>query len=74
MWIWIKRNQRMLYFSGLAALVVAAHIRLLTSDDVPFETALRLTTTNAAIWAVLIVPALFFWWNARLVRRRQGED
>ena len=51
---------RRTYFIVLALLLVGAHIAMLTSDRMPFETALRLTPVNAGIWAVIILPLIWF--------------
>lgn len=51
---------RRAYFIALAVLVVGAHIAMLTSDRMPFETALRLTLVNAGIWVCILAPLIWF--------------
>lgn len=41
----------------LLILIIAAHIALWLSDT-PFDAKLRLTLLNAAVWAVILLPAV----------------
>jgi len=41
----------------MVALVVGGHVALWMSDRMPAEEKLRLTLMNAAIWAVVLLPA-----------------
>lgn len=54
---------------GTLVLVVAGHLGLWLSPRVPPEAALRLTLTNAAIWAVVVLPAIGVALWARAHRR-----
>ncbi|MGB0499409.1 MAG: phenylalanyl-tRNA synthetase subunit beta [Rubricella sp.] len=62
------KRWRNLYFVALALLVVGAHVALLRSDRIADDIAIRLTLTNAAIWAVIVIPAIYLTWRSR--RRR----
>ena len=41
----------------LVSVIVAGHVALWLSDQ-PFDTKLRLTLINAAVWAVILLPAV----------------
>ncbi|MEL6583428.1 MAG: phenylalanyl-tRNA synthetase subunit beta [Pseudomonadota bacterium] len=71
---WLRQHWQKVYWAAIAALVIGAHVALLSSPDVPNDIALRLTTTNAMIWAVLIVPALFLTWRVAQIRKRRSKD
>ena len=60
----------------LLAAIVAGHVALWLSPRVPPDEALRLTLTNAAIWSVVLLPALgvTMWARAHSVRSRTKED
>lgn len=53
----------------LVTLIVAAHVALWQSDA-PHEAKLRLTLLNAAVWAVILLPALGvgMWLRAHRMR------
>lgn len=60
----------------LLAAIVGGHVAMWLSPRVPPEEALRLTLTNAAIWAVVLLPALgvHMWARAhRCDARRDGD-
>lgn len=42
----------------LLVAIVAAHIALWISPDVPTEAKRRLTIINASVWAVILLPAI----------------
>jgi len=66
----------------LIAVIVAGHIAMWLSPNTTPEQALRLTLTNAAIWSVVLLPALGvgMWARAHKARpqprtdRAGGED
>ena len=53
----------------LFAAIVGGHVALWLSPRVSPDEALRLTLTNAAIWAVVLLPALGVTMWARAHRR-----
>ncbi|RBI86388.1 phenylalanyl-tRNA synthetase subunit beta [Rhodosalinus halophilus] len=64
---------RILFALVVAALVVAGHVGLWTSDRVPAELKADLTRINATAWAVVLMPAgaVALW---RRAQRRRGRE
>ncbi len=58
----------------LLAAIFAGHVALWLSPRVPPDEALRLTLTNAAIWSVVLLPALGVTMWARAHRRGRPDD
>lgn len=57
----------------LLAAIVGGHVAMWLSPRTTAEEALRLTLTNAGIWAVVLLPAIGVSMWAR-AHRRQAED
>jgi len=60
----------------LLAAIVAGHVALWLSPRTEPEAALRLTLVNAAIWAVVLLPALGVrqWAKARARLRAEARE
>jgi hypothetical protein len=60
----------------LLAAIVAGHVALWLSPRTEPEAALRLTLVNAAIWAVVLLPALGVrqWAKARTRLRAEARE
>ena len=58
----------------LLAAIVGGHVALWLSPRVPPDEALRLTLTNAAIWSVVLLPALGVSMWARAHRRAREDE
>ncbi|MEM0937613.1 MAG: phenylalanyl-tRNA synthetase subunit beta [Pseudomonadota bacterium] len=57
----------------LIAIIVAGHVAMWLSPNVTQDQALRLTLTNAGIWAVVLLPALGVGMWAKTHRRLRRE-
>ncbi len=57
----------------LISVIVGAHIAMWLSPNTTPEAALRLTLTNAAIWAVILLPAVGVSMWAKAHRRANEE-
>lgn len=57
----------------LLATIVAGHVAMWLSPRTTSEDALRLTLTNAGIWAVVLLPAIGVSMWARAHRRQARE-
>jgi cytochrome bd-type quinol oxidase subunit 2 len=58
----------------LLAAIVAGHVAMWLSPRTTSEEALRLTITNAGIWAVVLLPAIGVSMWARAHRRQSEEE
>ncbi|MEM1430970.1 MAG: phenylalanyl-tRNA synthetase subunit beta [Pseudomonadota bacterium] len=68
MWKWSR-----LRWILLLAVIVAGHVAMWLSPNTTHEQALRLTLTNAAIWSVVLLPALGVGMWARAHRKPTDE-
>jgi len=57
----------------LLAAIVGGHVAMWLSPRTTADEALRLTLSNAAIWAVVLLPALGVTMWARAHRRPEGQ-
>ena len=59
----------------LLAAIVAGHVAMWLSPRTTSEEALRLTLTNAGIWAVVLLPAIgvSMWARAHRLRAQEAE-
>jgi len=67
-------RRTLIAMSVLVTLIVAAHVALWLSDA-PHEAKLRLTLLNAAVWAVILLPALGvgLWLRAHKAQGLRGS-
>lgn len=68
-------RKTLIRFGLLLALVIAAHVALWNSDA-PQDLKLRLTLINAAVWAVILLPAVGvgLWLRARQQGRHLTKE